>query len=373
MSENGYGGYRIPRSPTLARNPTTIRSGKSTIVDNSRECEVISRDIICHGHETLNDTSSPRPHVHVTKGYDTSETLTALPQIGFQYTDYFKSGKERERWTLSYKTNFYPARRKLTKRPTKQDPRPRQPDQLPAIDEESTIYGTAQNDHRLETVKKNQGTVDKSATHAEHSDYKGWPFFNGKVRNLNVAIRSEDNSERRTRDAAISVREVNNTSGNPGLEIPSKSKTGRGLFRRAIEKIPTKHGSNTGTGREGPPPFAPFFFFFFFFFLTTYLHMTTGKDKQQRNATQSTTPGTNATEKSHNYVPNFFQTKPVLREIILNLTKSKALKEIYKSILAWKHYGLDQVKLNKTNEVIYGRIGENNREQYQPFHITYYQ
>lgn len=69
------------------------------------------------------------------------------------------------------------------------------------------------------------------------------------------------------------------------------------------------------------------------------------------------------TGKSQNWLARFFQVKPAIRVIALNASKVKARKDVYKKLLAWKQYGMEEVYLDKINSVIHGKVGEGNCKQ----------
>jgi len=63
---------------------------------------------------------------------------------------------------------------------------------------------------------------------------------------------------------------------------------------------------------------------------------------------------------NQNWFARFFHVKPAVRAIALNVAKKKGRKEVYKILRGWKKYGLENVHLDKTENVIFGRVVEGN-------------
>jgi glycosidase len=64
--------------------------------------------------------------------------------------------------------------------------------------------------------------------------------------------------------------------------------------------------------------------------------------------------------KSNNWFARVFQFKPATRVVALNTSKIKGRKEVYKMLREWKQYGIEDIRLDKANNIIYGRVGESN-------------
>ncbi|KAL1970343.1 hypothetical protein VTN77DRAFT_5503 [Rasamsonia byssochlamydoides] len=50
----------------------------------------------------------------------------------------------------------------------------------------------------------------------------------------------------------------------------------------------------------------------------------------------------------------------------MNVSKSKARKEVYKTLREWKQYGMEDVRLDKAQNIVYGRVGEGNFLRLRP-------
>lgn len=74
--------------------------------------------------------------------------------------------------------------------------------------------------------------------------------------------------------------------------------------------------------------------------------------------------------RSNNWFARVFQIKPATRVIALNTTKARGRKEVYRILREWKQYGLEDVSTDKTNNIIYGRVGENNFLRLRPVEFS---
>lgn len=63
---------------------------------------------------------------------------------------------------------------------------------------------------------------------------------------------------------------------------------------------------------------------------------------------------------SQNWFARFFHIKPATRVVALQTSKTKARKEVYKTLREWKQYGMEDVRLDKAENIVYGRVGEGN-------------
>lgn len=63
-----------------------------------------------------------------------------------------------------------------------------------------------------------------------------------------------------------------------------------------------------------------------------------------------------------NWFARFFHVKPATRVVALNTSKVKGRKDVYKTLRDWQRYGMEEVHLDKANNVIYGRVGQVNCE-----------
>ncbi|KAL4904701.1 hypothetical protein BDW74DRAFT_185562 [Aspergillus multicolor] len=80
------------------------------------------------------------------------------------------------------------------------------------------------------------------------------------------------------------------------------------------------------------------------------------------------TPRSNG--KSNNWFARVFQFKPATRVVALSTSKIKGRKEIYKMLREWKQYGIEEIHLDKTNSIIYGRVGESNFLHLRPVEFS---
>jgi hypothetical protein len=67
---------------------------------------------------------------------------------------------------------------------------------------------------------------------------------------------------------------------------------------------------------------------------------------------------------NQNWFARFFHVKPATRVIAFNIPKIKSRKEVYKTLRDWKKYGMEDVHLDKAENIIYGRVAEGNCEPY---------
>ncbi|KAJ6015236.1 hypothetical protein N7540_009827 [Penicillium herquei] len=63
---------------------------------------------------------------------------------------------------------------------------------------------------------------------------------------------------------------------------------------------------------------------------------------------------------SQNWFARVFQLKPVSRVIALNTSKIKGRKELYRLLLEWEDFGMEGVRMDKANSIVYGRVAESN-------------
>jgi serine/threonine-protein kinase HSL1 (negative regulator of Swe1 kinase) len=59
----------------------------------------------------------------------------------------------------------------------------------------------------------------------------------------------------------------------------------------------------------------------------------------------------------------------------MNVSKTKGRKEVYKTLREWKQYGMEDVRLDKSENIVYGRVGEGNCKpnhptSSKPVHLT---
>jgi hypothetical protein len=65
---------------------------------------------------------------------------------------------------------------------------------------------------------------------------------------------------------------------------------------------------------------------------------------------------------NQNWFARFFHVKPATRVIAFNVPKIKCRKEVYKTLRDWKQYGMEDVQLDKAENIIHGRVAEGNCE-----------
>ncbi|KAJ5110165.1 hypothetical protein N7532_002810 [Penicillium argentinense] len=63
---------------------------------------------------------------------------------------------------------------------------------------------------------------------------------------------------------------------------------------------------------------------------------------------------------NHNWFARVFQIKPASRVIALNTSKVKGRKEVYRMLREWRDYGMEDVRMDKSNSTVHGRVGEVN-------------
>lgn len=63
---------------------------------------------------------------------------------------------------------------------------------------------------------------------------------------------------------------------------------------------------------------------------------------------------------NQNWFARVFQLKPASRVIALNTPKANGRKEIYKLLREWREYGMENVYLDKTKNIVHGQVGEVN-------------
>ncbi|KAJ6151293.1 hypothetical protein N7470_007887 [Penicillium chermesinum] len=63
---------------------------------------------------------------------------------------------------------------------------------------------------------------------------------------------------------------------------------------------------------------------------------------------------------NQNWFARVFQIKPACRVIALNTSKVKGRKEVYRLLRDWEDYGMEDVRMDKGNSIVHGRVGEVN-------------
>ncbi|KAJ9253435.1 hypothetical protein DTO207G8_4168 [Paecilomyces variotii] len=71
-----------------------------------------------------------------------------------------------------------------------------------------------------------------------------------------------------------------------------------------------------------------------------------------------------------NWFARFFHVKPATRVVALNTSKVKGQKDVYKTLRDWQRYGMEEVHLDKANNVIYGRVGQVNFLRLRPVEFS---
>lgn len=63
---------------------------------------------------------------------------------------------------------------------------------------------------------------------------------------------------------------------------------------------------------------------------------------------------------NQNWFARFFYVKPAMRSVAFSIPKAKSRKEVYRTLREWKQYGMENVHLDKAENIIYGRVSETN-------------
>ncbi|OKL62759.1 hypothetical protein UA08_01446 [Talaromyces atroroseus] len=73
---------------------------------------------------------------------------------------------------------------------------------------------------------------------------------------------------------------------------------------------------------------------------------------------------------NQNWFARFFHVKPALRVIAFHIPKARIRKEIYKTLREWKEYGMQDVHLDRAQNVIRGRVSEMNFLDLRPVEFS---
>ncbi|EED19347.1 serine/threonine protein kinase (Kcc4), putative [Talaromyces stipitatus ATCC 10500] len=73
---------------------------------------------------------------------------------------------------------------------------------------------------------------------------------------------------------------------------------------------------------------------------------------------------------SQNWFARFFHVKPALRVMAFNVPKAKIRKEIYRTLRDWKVYGMNDVYLDRAENVVRGRVCEKNFLHLRPVEFS---
>lgn len=228
----------------------------------------------------------------------------------------------------------------------------------------------------LDPIEENPGSPKKEKSH----DHKKWSWFKhrSQISDPSLAIPKEavkDKSDTQTITPSAGTVIVHAPQDlqspiQPQQERPPVRKTSMERFGGALKKLIPKKSTKTvpqqGTGM-----------FNSFNCMTTQLRPfqgnTNSKDLQD-TPTQGIEPDSSyeADDRanpfgnkrrsiaSQNWFARVFQIKPACRVMALNTTKAKGRKEVYKLLRDWEDYGMEDVKLDKANSIVYGRVGEVN-------------
>ncbi|KAJ5945997.1 hypothetical protein N7454_002836 [Penicillium verhagenii] len=63
---------------------------------------------------------------------------------------------------------------------------------------------------------------------------------------------------------------------------------------------------------------------------------------------------------NHNWFARVFQIKPATRVLALNASKAKGCKVVHHLLRDWEDYGMEDVRIDKANSIVHGRVGEVN-------------
>lgn len=64
--------------------------------------------------------------------------------------------------------------------------------------------------------------------------------------------------------------------------------------------------------------------------------------------------------KSQNWFARVFQIKPASKVFALDTSKVKGRKEVFKILCEWEKYGMEEVYMDKANNIVHARVGEVN-------------
>ncbi|QGA12665.1 hypothetical protein EYB26_000309 [Talaromyces marneffei] len=73
---------------------------------------------------------------------------------------------------------------------------------------------------------------------------------------------------------------------------------------------------------------------------------------------------------NQNWFARFFHVKPAIRTIAFKIPKAKIRKEVYRTFLEWKVYGMDNVSLDRAKNVVRGRVCESNHLNLRPVEFS---
>ncbi|KAL2820015.1 hypothetical protein BJX63DRAFT_444972 [Aspergillus granulosus] len=88
-------------------------------------------------------------------------------------------------------------------------------------------------------------------------------------------------------------------------------------------------------------------------------------DNKSKLKTRRRSPG-----KSNNWFARVFQFKPATRVVALKTSEVKGCKEVYRMLVEYQQYGIEDVRLDKPNSIIYGRVGESNVFHLRPVEFS---
>lgn len=156
-----------------------------------------------------------------------------------------------------------------------------------------------------------------------------------------------------------------------GERIPTR-KTSMERFGGALKKLVSKKSSKTPlpeTGRLNPRSCTGFS-------LRLFQDNPTPKDRRQSDLACKGYPETDSSFEAddpqnpfqnkrrsianHNWFARVFQLKPATRVIALNTSKVKGRKIVHHLLVDWEDYGMEDVRMDKANSIVHGRVGEAN-------------
>ncbi|KAK1145820.1 serine/threonine-protein kinase gin4 [Aspergillus melleus] len=200
---------------------------------------------------------------------------------------------------------------------------------------------------------------------------KKWPWFRNRSQTSTETARLQSEVKPlQPSSATVVIQEVNQPAqptpaeveGPPKAQEQTPTKQKGGFLRKLMKRKPSKTVDSSTmetpprigeeTGETNPLP----------------AQLSGGETLFETYSNQKPLPRRPRPARSQNWFARVFQFKPATRVIALDTSKIKGRKEVYKILREWewKQYGLVDVSMDKSNNVIHGRVDEVNLLRLRP-------
>ncbi|PLB49204.1 putative serine/threonine protein kinase [Aspergillus steynii IBT 23096] len=193
---------------------------------------------------------------------------------------------------------------------------------------------------------------------------KKWSWFRNRSHtSTETAKMQNEDKPLQSNAAAVVIQEVNEPAQPSPTEVSTPPKTQpqsppkqkRGFLSKLMKRKPSNTPETQPT--DDPAENNPLL-----------RQLSSNETPLDTESAQKPLPRKPRAPRSQNWFARVFHFKPATRVIALNTSKIKGRKEVYKILREWewKQYGLEEVSMDKSNNIILGRVGEVNLLRLRP-------